>query len=254
MNTISPGHREFATSAALAQDFADWTARLLQGAIDKRGMALLVVSGGSTPAHYFTALSSRDIDWPRIAITLADERRVADDSPRSNARMLRETLLRGRAAAAKFSPLADSRLTPEQELSAASARIAALPSPADLVVLGLGADGHTASWFPGADNLSQAIDPGARALVLPIHAPGAPEARLTLTARVLLRARALALHIEGLDKLATLARACAEGPIEAMPIRAVLRGAADRLTIFATPPGLPTAALRPARNLLTTEG
>jgi 6-phosphogluconolactonase len=96
----------------------------------------------------------------------------------------------------------------------------------------MGEDGHTASWFPGADNLAEAIDPGGRALVLPMSAPGAPEPRLTLTARVLLRARRLALHIEGADKLATLARALGEGPIEEMPIRAALRGAPDRLTIF----------------------
>ena len=121
-------------------------------------------------------------------------------------------MLRDHAAAARFAPLADSRLSPEQELAAANARIADLPLPADLVVLGMGDDGHTASWFPGADNLAEAIDPARASLVLPMRAPGAPEPRLTLTARVILRARALALHIEGADKLATLARALGDGP------------------------------------------
>jgi 6-phosphogluconolactonase len=224
--------REFADGAALVPAFAQWTASLLQKGVDERGEAVLIVSGGNTPKRYFAALAESAIDWARVTVTLADERCVADDNPRSNARLLRENLLRDHAAAARFAPLADSRLSPDQELAAARARIADLPLPADLVVLGMGDDGHTASWFPGADNLAEAIDPGARNLVLPMRAPGAPEPRLTLTARVILRARALALHIEGADKLATLARAFADGPAEAMPIRAALRGAGDRLTIF----------------------
>jgi 6-phosphogluconolactonase len=224
--------REFADGAVLAEAFADWTASLLSEAITRDGEALLIVSGGSTPKRYFAALSTRDIDWGRVTITLADERRVADDDPRSNARLLREGLLQHRAAVARFAPLADARVDPDQELAAARARIADLPLPADLVVLGMGDDGHTASWFPNGDHLAQALDPGARDLVLTMTAPHAPEPRLTLTARVILRARALAMQIEGSAKRDTLARALEDGPIADMPIRAVLRGAADRLTIF----------------------
>jgi 6-phosphogluconolactonase len=232
MSSASPQRREFANGAALASAFAQWTADLLQKSVDQRGEAVLIVSGGTTPRHFFAALALRPIDWARVTITLADERCVAEDNPRSNAKMVRETLLRDHAAAARFAPLADSRLSPDQELAAANARIADLPLPADLVVLGMGDDGHTASWFPGADNLAEALDPGKRALVLPMRAPGAPEPRLTLTARVILRARALALHIEGADKRKTLERALGPGPVEDMPIRATLRGAAKKLTIF----------------------
>jgi len=224
--------REYADGAALAQDFADWSAELLRAAIAARGMALLIVSGGSTPKRYFSALALRDLDWSRVAVTLADERRVPDDSPRSNARLVRETLLQGRAAKAQFCPLADSRVPPEQEVAAAAARVAHLPLPADLAVLGMGEDGHTASWFPHAAGLADAIDPAARALVAAMDAPDGLEPRLTLTGRALLRARALALQIEGPKKAEVYARAQGEGPVEDMPIRAVLRGAADRLTVF----------------------
>ena len=224
--------REFADDDGAARALADWTAERLRAAIKARSAALLVVSGGKTPARYFEELSKMTLDWTRVAITLADERRVADDSPRSNARLVREALLRNQAAAAQFSPLADLRLDADQELAAASARIANLPLPADVVVLGMGDDGHTASWFPGARGLAEAMDSAARQLVSPIVAAGAGEPRLTLTGRVILRARAIALLIEGEDKLSTLAAALAPGPEADMPIRAVLRRAADRLTVF----------------------
>jgi 6-phosphogluconolactonase len=224
--------REFATGAELAPAFAHWTASLLTSAVATRGVALLAVSGGTSPRRYFEALSNEPVDWSRVVVTLVDERRVADDDPRSNARLVRQTLLQNRAAKAEFVSLANSRLSPDQELAGARARVAALPLPADLVVLGMGDDGHTASWFPRANGLAEAMDPAARALVAPITAAGAPEPRLTLTGRAILRARQLALLIEGADKLATLAKALDDGPIADMPIRAVLRGTLDRLTIF----------------------
>jgi 6-phosphogluconolactonase len=241
MSALGLQWRDFSDGEKLASAFADWTAAILQKAVDARGAALLIVSGGSTPRRYFGELARREIDWRRVCVTLADERCVADDNPRSNAKMVRETLLVGAAATARFVPLANSRLPPDQELAAASARVAQLPMPADLAVLGMGDDGHTASWFPAGDNLADAIDPACRALVLPMTAPGAPERRLTLTARVLLRARALALQIEGEAKLAVAERALAKGPIADMPIRAALRGAADKMTVFAAPEGAPLA-------------
>jgi 6-phosphogluconolactonase len=231
MTTSPLIRRSFATGAELAPAFAEWSADILAKAISSRGAALLAVSGGSTPLRYFQALSTQKIDWSRISITLVDERRVADDSPRSNARLVRDALLKNLALPATFVPLADSRLTPEQELSSACARIATLPLPADLVVLGMGEDGHTASWFPGADGLAEAMDPAARALVA-VLAPQGLESRLTLTGRVVLRARQIALQIEGPKKEETLRRALEEGPTDAMPIRAALRQAADKLTIF----------------------
>src|ERR1700685_2914251 len=106
--------REFADGEELALGQADWTAEHLRGAIAARGVALLIVSGGKSPARFFDRLSNVDLDWTRVAITLADERRVADDSARSNARLVRERLLCNRAEAASFTPLAAVRLPEDQ--------------------------------------------------------------------------------------------------------------------------------------------
>src|ERR1700761_2397700 len=130
--------REFPNGEELARGLAGWTAERLREAIAARGVALLIVSGGKSPARFFDLLSNLDLEWSRVAITLADERCVADDSPRSNARLVRERLLQNRARAASFTPLADVRLPADQELAAASARVANLPAPADVVILGMG--------------------------------------------------------------------------------------------------------------------
>ena len=235
--------REFANGEELAQGLAEWTAERLREAIAARGVALLIVSGGKSPARFFDRLSNLDLEWSRVAITLADERRVADDSPRSNARLVRERLLQNRARAASFTPLADVRLPEDQELAAASARIANLPMPADVVILGMGDDGHTASWFPGAEGLAEAMDPGARQLVAPIVAPDAPEPRLTLTGRVILRAKAIALEIQGR----------ARSPLSRLRSSLAL----NRLCRFApccgAPPNASPCSCRRGRTLLQTQ-
>ena len=206
-----------ALAESLARDVADELAR----AIEAKGRATLAVSGGTTPKLFFEKLSVIDIPWSRVAVTLVDERQVPESSERSNARLVRQHLLQNKAAAARFVPLVDN---PEAE------KIPAF----DVAVLGMGNDGHTASFFPGGDTLAEAIDAETAKRLIAITAPGAGEPRLTFTLPVLAQAGRLALHIEGAEKKQVLKQALAEGPEEDMPVRAVLRGTAP-VTLYWCP-------------------
>lgn len=206
-----------ALAETLARDVADELAR----AIEAKGRATLAVSGGTTPKLFFEKLSVIDIPWGRVSVTLVDERQVPESSERSNARLVREHLLQNKAAAARFVPLVDN---PDAE------NIPAF----DVAVLGMGNDGHTASFFPGGDTLAEAIDAETRKRLIAITAPGAGEPRLTFTLPVLAQAGRLALHIEGAEKKQVLKQALAEGPQEDMPVRAVLRGPAP-VTLYWCP-------------------
>ncbi|KAA0968959.1 6-phosphogluconolactonase [Aureimonas fodinaquatilis] len=213
---------EYPDRAALAEALAMGVASVLTDAIQARGSATLAVSGGSTPKLFFEKLSHAQIEWNRVSVLLVDERWVEADSPRSNARLLREHLLQNAAKDAHFEPLFLPELTAPEAVEVLSQRLAPLVKPLDVAVLGMGNDGHTASFFPQADNLAAALAPNERGILAAIEAPGAGEPRMTLTLPVLLSAHLLALHIEGDDKRETLRAALAGGPVEAMPVRAVL--------------------------------
>ncbi len=197
------------SSEFLAAGLAADVAAALTARLQRSGGAALAVPGGATPVKFLRALSRQKLDWPRITITLTDERRVPEDSPRRNARLVRENLLHGEAASARFIPL-----DPANE-----AEIAAL-APYAAIVLGMGLDGHTASLFPHGDRLAQALA-GPRA-VETITAPAAEEPRFTLTLPILLGADFLALLIEGNAKFVALNAAMHPGEIADMPVRGVL--------------------------------
>lgn len=222
----------FADSQTLAAALADEVAARLRQALNQRDTAQLAVSGGTTPKRFFAALSAQSLDWARVRVTLVDERWVDEDSPRSNAALVRAQLLQGPAALAHFVPLYRDQPRPEDALIEIETAVAAL-LPLDVAVLGMGADGHTASFFPDGDHLAEALDPTTTARVLPMRAAGAGEARITLTLPVLRDARSLFLHIEGTQKHEVLSRAqsVSDGTL---PVAAVLR-AVPRLPVYWCP-------------------
>ncbi|GGD30123.1 6-phosphogluconolactonase [Aureimonas glaciei] len=228
-------HR-YESREALAEALATGVAAVLAGGIATNGSASLAVSGGSTPELFLQKLSAADLDWSAVTVTLVDERWVPEDHPRSNAGFLRRHLLRGPAAVAHFEPLYVPAETPDEVEETLCARLGGLGRPFDVVVLGMGTDGHTASFFPGGDTLGTAIDPANPRSVAIMRAPGAGEPRVTLTLSRLVDARLLVLHIEGAEKLGVLDAAKLPGSAFDLPIRAVLQAPRERpLEIFWAP-------------------
>lgn len=183
---------------ALALDVAS----RLWAAIAARKQASLVVSGGKSPLPFFAALRTQALDWSKVWITLADERWVDPASPDSNEALVREHLLRDNAAAARFVGLKTPGQTPEEGLAAANEAFVQLPKPFDAVVLGMGADGHTASLFPAMPGLMDALRPEEPPAVVVGVAPNSPEARVSLNLPALLSSRQLFLPIQGSTKWA----------------------------------------------------
>lgn len=194
-------------------------AEQLSDQVHATGRATLSVPGGATPGPVFDLLSGVDLGWGKVAVVLNDERWVPEDSPRSNTALLRARLLQGPAAAATVLPLYTDVPEPEMALEALSAAIAP-HLPITVLLLGMGADMHTASLFPGADLLDRALAADAP-ILLPMRAPGAGEPRITLTAPVLRSAQNIHILITGAEKRAALDRAQTLTPAEA-PVRAVL--------------------------------
>ncbi|UNK37574.1 6-phosphogluconolactonase [Shinella sp. H4-D48] len=226
---------EFKDGAALAEGLADRVSAALADAVAARGKATIAVSGGSTPKAFFKSLSTRGIDWAKVTITLVDERFVPADNPRSNHLLVAENLLQGKAQAANFLPLYRAAESADEAAKIVSRDAEALGVPFDVVILGMGTDGHTASFFPGGNNLANAISAETPRGVITMEAEGAGETRLTFTFASLQDARLLVLHIEGQGKKDVLAAAESDGPETDMPIRAVLRRAATPVDIYWAP-------------------
>lgn len=222
-------HRH-ADAAALADAVA---AIMLEAARAGGPAAHLILSGGTTPgAAYRRFARALDPDL-RPALTLADERWVAADDVRSNARLLRETL--GDAVMAGFVPLWRGGAVPEDDAAAASLELAAWPRPVDLVLLGMGEDGHTASLFPDDAGVAARLDPASAPAVAVARPPSQPEPRLTHNLAALIAARRIVLMLKGASKLEVLDRARAGDDARAMPVRAVLANAPVPVEIHACP-------------------
>lgn len=236
MTRILPEHwrwQAFDSREALAEALAASIAASLADAAAAGGRGVLAVSGGTTPKRMFGALSREAIDWATTVVTLCDERFVPPDSPRSNEGLVMRELLQNAAQAARFVPLFRPTATVEDAAAESAVALAGIGRALDLAVLGMGEDGHTASFFPDAAELEQALDPAGERTVMVIHAASAGEPRLTLTLPVLAKARRVVLHIEGEGKRETFERALKGEP--ALPIRRMIEASENPVEVFWAP-------------------
>lgn len=192
----------YADEAGFVAAVADVVASRLGEALARRDEASLSLPGGSTPRRYLPAIATLALDWARVWVVPGDERWVAPDSTESNERLICAALMAGPAAVAHRVSLKTAHATPAEALDTLDLRLARLPWPLDLAVLGVGDDGHVASLFPG-----NTLDGPAR--VVAGSAPSAPQARVSLSLGALGAARALLLVAGGAHKRALLAAAFA---------------------------------------------
>ena len=210
---------EYSDRDMLAIDLANNLAGELEGHLFHNATASFAVAGGTTPAPIFDDLCAADLPWDRVHVMPTDERWVPNTDPRSNERMIRDRLLVNRAAAARYLPLHTPAEQPEEVLAELEAVIAP-ELPLSVLLLGMGEDMHTASLFPGAPGLEQALDPHASVLSV-LRPQTQPETRISLSARVLDGAISKHLVIYGAAKREALERALSLPPEDA-PIQAVL--------------------------------
>ena len=210
----------FADREALAEAAAG----VIAAALTAPGARSFVATGGTTPGPTYDRLAKRDIDWSRLTITLSDERWVGPDSPESNEGLVRRHLLTGRAAGARFLPLKGHGASPEQDAAAAAADLAGLV-PFAAVLLGMGADGHVASLFPGATDVAT-LDPQDRRLCIGVDQAGLDPRipRISLTMRPLLDSALVIVLITGEEKRAVVERV-ENDPAFQPPVATILRQA-----------------------------
>lgn len=210
----------FADRDALMTAAAERLADALRNAIRTRGSACAAFSGGSTPAPAYTQLAAMDLDWPKITFALVDERFVPPTHEASNERLLRNALGPAFAKGAHFMPMYFAMPTAVQV--ATRANVLYEGQSFDIALMGMGDDGHTASWFPGASGLTEALDLNTVSTVIATHASqaaGAPD-RVTLTRAALRKTHGVILLITGETKRRAL-EAALRGPIEDAPVAAL---------------------------------
>lgn len=217
----------YADNLTLVAELAASIAASLSAAIALRGRATLAVSGGSTPRTLFDALARIDIEWSLVVVTLVDERWVPESDPASNALLVHRHLLQGLAAKATLVGLKTAAHDPFAAATDVDARLREQVLPPnlalDVAVLGMGEDGHTASFFKDAEGLEVALSANTSAVCCGIRPPRAPHARMTLTLNTLLRAERLLLHVIGESKWLLLQTALQPGPVNELPVRALLQ-------------------------------
>ena len=226
---------EFADKTELAAHLAAHIAEQLTARMkSSEARVRLLLSGGSTPAPAYTNLANKEVIWPRLDVGLVDDRWVDESHSASNAALIRRSFLEAGAHAAQFTPMKTVHHVPADAVSEVNARYERFSDP-DIVVLGMGPDGHTASWFPNSRGLARAMSPETREVVASIDATGSDVAgvvplRMTLTLPPLVRADQVYLLITGDEKKKVLEDAAAN-----LPIHQLIAARDNNMEVFWSP-------------------
>lgn len=213
---------EYQSREEAARTLAASIAERLRDAITQRGQASLVVCGGRSPVVLFHALAAESLAWARVTVLPSDERWVAPDHPDSNEAMIRRELLTGAAAEARLISLYRDTDAPGQAIADVSRVLQDVPKPLDVVLLGMGDDGHTASLFPHDPHIAAHLETCAPCL----DAEVGPPPRLSLSLAYLGDARSIDILMFGDDKRRVFNTAEQAGAVTEYPVRGVLHDAA----------------------------
>lgn len=214
---------DFNTRNELDEALSTKVASELSRAITVNGKASIAVSGGSTPKGFFKALSQIDLAWDKVTITLADERWVDFESDASNTRLVHENLLQNKAKAANFFHMKQGELLSADTLNELNTAAKGDLLPLDVLILGMGEDGHTASLFPCSDQIQQGLAIDNTDALMKVVPQTAPNDRITFTFSHLIQSKNIILHVCGESKKAVLDKANAGTDFFEMPIRAFLQ-------------------------------
>jgi len=206
----------------LVESLSQEIAKNLQQAIDERGKASLIVSGGSTPKPLFEKLRTLDIEWSSVTVGLCDERWVATTHADSNEKLVREHLLQGKASKAKFSSMYRDGVGALEAIELCEERLREELLPLSVVILGMGGDAHTASLFPHNPKLAEGLSLESGRLCVSMKPADAPHQRMSLTRLAILGAEHIYLHFEGEEKRRIYDEAVSGEDAMAMPIRSIL--------------------------------
>ena len=220
------------TRESLAKDLSQSIGQLLSQSINHDGRASLAVSGGRTPVLVFEALSELDLDWSKVDLALVDERWVDASHEDSNELLVRQHLIKNKASEVNFTPIKNNAKTIKDGQILCQKSFQKIKQPFDVVVLGMGTDGHTASLFPCAEELNDAMDPNNSEGYVVTSPKTAPYERISLTYKAINSAKNIILHLNGSHKLKVLELAMSHKDAEKMPIYAFLE---DPINIYWSP-------------------
>lgn len=234
--SMMPDVIEFASANHMAEKLADLMDAQLRHALLEKGRAVFAVSGGSTPRALHIALSHRALRWQDVTTILVDERWVPPHEDGSNEAFVLETLRQNKARHVPIVGLYKSTPTPQDAVASVQADLERVASSIDVLHLGMGLDGHTASWFPGAQGLSHALETRDRVCAITAEkspVTGALTQRMTLTLAAVKAATHITLILAGQDKKHVLEQALKDGPADELPVRAILRARPDMWVCWA---------------------